>query len=526
MNAIWTLSYADRRTLVNGLRELRRHPGRGVVWLLFLIAFAGLAVAKTMPRRVPPGTANPLGTVAVNDLVVCGLAAMFGIVLATGTERWLGFFSSRAEALLLMRAPESPVVVAAYLQVRTILSTLAGSLSRLAYLFVLAIPSGTTLSALLMQFAFFGAAAAAIASVALPRALARGVVRAASIVLGCAIVLVAALPLAADGLRAFGPAGLVATLQLVHVPHPGNVLTALSHGDLRAIAVPLLVAVIATAAFARAARDAYPELYAISQANLDFRERRRTRRAASSETAAPRTSAAITSARRSPWRGSAAFIWTDALMFSRRVSPAMTGLFAALALAAGVVLALMARSDPTMFYGVVLSTLPAVCIAVTATTGVRLAPTLRLPIFWLGDASLTARLVAWMFGAFWRYAVLVALAAGSYVAVSRDARVAGLAFIAALGFLALTRSVGLAAFALLPNALDQRGPAVLVRTLLSFVLLAPPLITGFVAAFAIGGPSPLAGTLAGTTVALAEAAALIGFAAWRLAGRVDRLNAA
>jgi hypothetical protein len=526
VNALLALSYGDRHSLVNVLRELRHRPGRAALWLLYLVAIAGFAVLKTAPRSARSGGAHSPWADVLNDVIVGGLTVAFGVVLATGPERWLGFFSSRTEALLMMRGTASPALVAAYLQARAILSTLVGGLSRLAYLFILIVPAGTTVHALALQLAFFGAAAAAITSVALPRALARGTMRVTMIVLGSTIGLIAALPLVADALRLFGPADTPAVLR--DLPHPGVVLTALSNGDLRAIVPPLLIAAIATAAFALAARDAYPELYALSLANFDFRERLRSKRSQPADAAAtpPRAFSGIRSARRSWWSGSLTFIWIDALMFSRRVSPVRTALVASLALAAGVILALFSRHSPELFFGIAIGTFPGLCVAVTSTVGVRLGPALRLPLFWLGDAPLAARLAAWTFGGFWRDAALLALVVCGFLALPDDPRAPGIAFVGALGLLALTRTVGVAVFALLPNALDQRGPAVLLRTLLSFALLAPPVVAGIVTSIVLPRPSPFAGTMVGTTLALAEAAALIVFAAWRLVGRVDRLSLA
>jgi hypothetical protein len=261
---------------------------------------------------------------------------------------------------------------------------------------------------------------------------------------------------------------------------------------------------------------------------LDFRERLRSRRSRSADAPAlaPRESAGIRSARRSWWRGSLAFIWIDTLMFSRRVSPVRTALVASLALAAGVALALFSRRSPELFFGIVIGTFPGLCVAVTSTVGVRLAPALRLPLFWLGDASLAPRLAAWTFGGFWRDAVLVVLVVVGYLSLAHDPRAPGIAFVGALGFLALTRTVGVAVFALLPNALDQRGPAVLLRTLLSFALLTPPVVAGVITSIAFPTPLPFAGTVVGTAFALAEAAGLVAYAGWRLTGHVDRLGSA
>jgi hypothetical protein len=65
----------------------------------------------------------------------------------------------------------------------------------------------------------------------------------------------------------------------------------------------------------------------------------------------------------------------------------------------------------------------------------------------------------------------------------------------------------------------------MLRAFLSFALVAPPAIAGVLVALALRAPFA-AGVVAGTTVALAEAALLVIFAAWRLAGRVDRLSTA
>ncbi|MDQ6943028.1 MAG: hypothetical protein M3169_11020, partial [Candidatus Eremiobacteraeota bacterium] len=191
------LSYGDRRTLINTLRTLRRHPGRAVMWTLYALAIVGFAVVKIGPWNrhstgpnagvvitALPGAAAPPFAAEFADLWVCGLAIAFGVVLATGTARWLGVFSSRAEALLLMRADAAPVMVAAYLELRAVFTALVQGIARFAYLIVFGLPAGSTAAAIVAQLIFFAAAGAAIASVALPRALARGAARTVLIVGG------------------------------------------------------------------------------------------------------------------------------------------------------------------------------------------------------------------------------------------------------------------------------------------------------------------------------------------------------
>jgi hypothetical protein len=520
------LSYGDRHALVNALRSLRTRPGRLAMWALYAVAILGFAFIKTTPRAHHAAGPPPLFALAVNDLWVCGFALAFGVVLTTGTSRWLGVFSSRAEALLLTRAELPPLLVAAYLQLRAVAVALAQGFARFAYFIVFGIPAGTTVWALVAQLLFFAAAGAAIASVALPRALVRGASRVGMIAAGSTIAAVAVLPLLLDGLRLLRLPETASLLRHAPAVHPGVILGALAGGDLRAIAVPLTVALVATVAFAFAARDAYPELYTISLANLEWRMRVRSRRGASGDAAstAPGTKT-VRSATGTRLRGALALVWADALMFARNVSPVVTGIVALLALTAGAAFATFARHNPELTFGVLTGAGPGLAIAVASTTGVRLAPALRMPLFWLGDVPLATRLAAWAVGGLWRDAVLVALVAIGYAAIARDVRAPLLVFTGATGLLALTRAVGLAVFALVPNRLDQRGPAVMVRAILSFALVAPPVVAGAVASAAFGVPLVVA-VLAGTGVAIAEAAALVLFAAWRLAGRVDSLSLA
>ena len=523
MNALIALSYGDRRALVNTLRALRRRPVRLLMWVLYALAILTFAVFRTRPWAHRHGESLPAFAIEMWDLWVCGLAIAFGVVLATGTARWLGVFTSRAEALLLMRGDAAPVTVAAYLQLRAVLSALAQGFARFAYLIVFGLPSEATLSALVAQLAFFAAAGAAIVSVALPRALARGALRTVSIVAGWTIAVAAALPLVADAVRVLSLPGAAALRKLPAV-HPGAVLRALGAGDLRPVVLPLAIATVATTAFALAARDAYPELYTLSLANLDWRDSIRSRRGArraAADASAHRIS--VRSAVRSPLRGALAFVWADALMFGRRVSAPIAALVAAVALAAGASLAALARGDNADTVFVVLLTVgPIIYVTIATTTGARLAPALRMPLFWLGDVRLAARLAAWTFGGFWRDAALVAFALIGYVAVTRTLRIPFAVFVLTLGLLALTRAIGLAVFAMLPNALDQRGPGVLLRVWLTFVLLVPPAVAATLAAV-LSGSRFDAAAAAATGTALAESALLIAFAAWRLAGRVDNL---
>jgi hypothetical protein len=519
VNDLAALSYADRRAFLNALVALRTRPWRGLMWAFWIVVIVGFGWLRTTAPR-PAGTAPPFWQIVVQDLWVCGFVAAFGLVLALGGGRMAGFFGSRAEALLLARAPVAQPLVAAYLQARAIATTLARTFARFAYVILIAVPNHVTPLGLLREFALLAAATVAIVSVMLPRALAHGATRAACIAGGGALALAALLPLLRDGLLALAPApGPALTAFAARLPawHPGLAFDLAARGDLAPVGAVLLVALACGVVFARAARDAYPELYAYSLAHLEYRARfaaRRSRAATSTRTRAA-------SARMVP-RGAAALVWVDALSWSRRTSPAQGALTAAVALAIGVGLGMFARgTDVRAATVTVLILLPNLLVTLAATAGVRLAADLRRPLFWLGGVTLAERLAAWTYAPLWRDALFFGLAALGFGALAGDPARALALLVVALALVVLTRAAGVAVFALLPNALDQRGPAVFLRLALAYALVVPAAGSAVLAGFL--ARSLLTGAGVGFVLAAAEAAVLIGFAAWRLAGRVDRL---
>ena len=501
MNDLAALSYADRRTFVNALIGLRKRPWHGLIWafwIAIIVLFAWLRTAGPRPRHEAP----EFWQIALQDLWVCGFVAAFGLVLALGGERMAGFFSSRAEALLLVRAPLAPPLVAAYLQLRTIATTLARTFARFAYVVLVAVPTHVTPLGLARELTLPAAATVAITSVILPRALARGAARAACIAGGCALVLAALLPLMRDGLLLLptAPALLDFAARLPNL-HPGLVFETVARGDLLPPALGLLVALLCGAAFARAARDAYPELYAFSLAHLELRARTAARRARGGETPDAQRARTRQSARAGGTRvlgapallrGAAAFVWLDVLVWSRRVSPLVSGLSAAVALAVGVGLGLVARGTEGQAATLtILTVLPNLLITLATTAGVRLAADLRRPLFWLGEVALAERLAAWTYAPLWRDALFFGLAALGFGLLTGDAGRALTLLVVALALVVLTRAAGVAVFALLPNALDQRGPAVFLRLVLAYALVLPAaggaVLVGFLSALPARG---------------------------------------
>jgi hypothetical protein len=523
VNALWALSFADRRALRNVLRTLRRRPGRVAFWSLYLVSMVGVAVMKLLPF---PGRPAPTAVaIASRDVWVCGMAIAFGAALATGSSRWLGAFSSRAEALVITRAAAPPLLVAAYLQVRAMIVTVGRGAAQYAYLILITLPSARHPGALIAQLAFFAASGAAITSVPLPRALARGPSRAALIAAGAAVMIAAAFPLALDGLRVLAIPETGQLLARAPAVHPGALLDAIAAGAWWLVAVPLAVAACASGAFVAVSRDAYPELYELSVANLEQRTARGRRAARKPYAVSPHVRAA---ARRGTTpiglRGALALLWIDALMFRRRVSLALSAAVVGAALLAGVALALIAHRFPGLELTIGVTVVPMAMVAFASTAGVQLTAVLRMPLFWLGGVPLAARLTVWIAGGLWRDVVVVGAAALGFATLTHDAREPAVAVAAITTVLALTRAVGVAVFAMLPNPLDQYGPAVMLRGLLFVSLLAPPAVA---AGFALAFTESLAASMVwAVVIALAESALLIRFAASRLAGGVDRLSTA
>jgi hypothetical protein len=522
VSTLWALTFADRRALGNVLRTLRRRPGRLAFWSLYVISMLGVAVMKLLP--FPGRTAPTAVTIATRDFWVCGMAIAFGAALATGSSRWLGAFSSRAEALLITRAAAPPLLVTAYLQVRAMIVTIARGAAQYAYLILITLPSARHPGALLAQLAFFAASGAAITSVPLPRALARGPSRLALIAAGTAVMLAAAYPLALDALRVLALPETADLLSRAPAVHPGAVLDAIAAGAWWFAAIPLAVAACASSAFVAVSRDAYPELYELSVANIEQRTARGRRPARTPYAVSPRVRAAARhGATRSRLRGALALLWIDSLMFRRRVSPAASAAAVGVALLAGVVLALVTRRFPALGATIGVTAVP-VMLALASSGGVRLTAVLRMPLFWLGGVPLASRLTVWIAGGLWRDVLLVGAAALGYAALTHEAHGPAIAVLAIATLLVLTRAVGVAVFAMLPNPLDQYGPAVMLRGLLFLSLLAPPAVAaGLALAFTESLSAPLIWAVA---IALAESALLIRFAASRLAGGLDRLSTA
>jgi hypothetical protein len=151
----------------------------------------------------------------------------------------------------------------------------------------------------------------------------------------------------------------------------------------------------------------------------------------------------------------------------------------------------------------------------------RIGMTIRHPIFWLSSTRLSARLAMILLGWYWRSALdIVAFALGVlFTGAPREPIL--LCMLAAITGVWLQRCIGLAAFALLPSAMDLAGPTAFARFILAVLLAVPPIVSGIVVATLTHGV-PFGYSL-GIGLALVEAQVLILAAARLLDGRFDKV---
>jgi hypothetical protein len=520
VNALLALAYADRRALVNDLRRGLRSPARIAMWVAYLTAlgifFWGRSVLNG--RGAIHGSASD---VARADYFVCALIATLAFSLASGMGA-VGIFRSRAEARFIIGSPVAAPLAIAYLQAREALSRGLRLLFSFVYFIFLFGPRQlgalTVTVDLILGFAIVTAAAAVV----VPRRLLPRPAAFACVVVFAPLVGLAIVPAVRDIVERAPlplPQPLMHTV-LVLLPawHPGRVL--LEPHPLWLVPV-LAVAAAAVVILASAGRDAYPELYALSISRIDRLERWRQRHPAS--VSAPTVV-------RGPLRsvpappGVLVFVWKSVVEFGRRTRPEYIVGAAVLCCLAGYAAARLAKADGEAFFatlgGVIINLI--VVIGIVGITAINtIAGEIRRPLFWLARAPLFERLCALALARIWSAVAALELVA-IFFAAGGGSAVGTLFFAVGLPVLvALLAAVGFTTFALFPGPVDLRGPVTILRLSLSAALLVPPFALAVLVTALFD--SKLAALLAAATLAVIEAGALMGVAAWRLDGHVDRL---
>lgn len=520
MNGLLALAYADRRALVNDVRRGLRSPLRIAMWLGYLAALGLFFWTRSIAngRGAMHGGA---GDLARADYFVCALLATLAYSVASGGGA-VGIFRSRAEARFIIGSPVAAPLAIAYLQAREALSRGLRLLFSFAYFIFFFGPRQLGALAVAVDLLLGFAVVAAAAAVVVPRRLLPRPAAIACLVVFLPLGVLALAPAARDVVeRAPLPlphAFASAVLSIVPPWHPGFVL--LEPHPLWLIPV-LAVAAAAIAILASAGRDAYPELYALSVSRIDRLERWRQRRTRSAPPAAALGN------RRAAFPappGVLVFVWKAVVEFSRRTRREYIIGGAVLCCSAGYAAARLAKADGEAFIatlGGVIVNLVLVIGIVGITASNTIAGEIRRPLFWLARAPLFERLCALGLARIWSIVAALELVALSFAAGGGPA-VGTLFFALGLPVLvALLAAVGFTTFALFPGPVDLRGPVTILRLALSATLVVPPFV--LVALIAVFFGAQLPALVAGATLAVIEAGALMGLAAWRLDGHVDRL---
>ena len=520
MTQLRALLYADWRALVNDLRRAIRSPGRIAVWAAYVVAL-GLFFVSRIVTRSRFGASVPQADVARADYCICALLVMLALSLASGRGA-IGIFRSRAEARFIIGSPVAAPLAIAYLQTREALAQGLRLLVSFMYFIFIVGPRRLGPIAAFTDLTLVLAIIAAASAVVVPRRLLPRRAAAVCAAVGAPLALLASAPALRDAAAALPPLPVArAVLAFVPAWHPGRVL--LEPNPLWLLAVIALTAG-AIAILASAGRDAYPELYALSIDRIDrldqWRRRRSGRRSEGKVPKAPGSRVPITIPAPA---GVLVFVWKSMVEFRRGRSPQYIAGGAALWCLAGVAAARLATAQDDAFFSVLAGVIINVILIIGISVTSAIAAELRRPLFWLAPAALFERLCALGLARIWRtIATFEVIAAGFALGGGRP--IGTLFFAIGLPALAaLLAGVGFAALALFPSAADARGPVTALRLGVSIVLLVPPFVLAVVVGTAFGsGPS---GVVAAALLALFEAGALIGIAAWRLDGHVDRLTA-
>jgi hypothetical protein len=480
-------------------------------------------VRATGNMRTHPVT--PIADRIQADEVVSVLATLLLVTFAIGQNSF-GVFRSRVEARFVIASHVPPARAIAYLVARDAVLLSGRFAISIAYLLFVTIPRSVGAWQFVGDLVFVLAASMALVVAMLPRRLARRPYTTLCASVGYALAFVAIIPAIAGALDQFFARSAAAKFFRDNVPawHPGLVLLQ-PNGWWITLAVGL--AAVSIGVLILMTRDAYPELYDLSTKQIDMREALAGKTGFAARMEAVRglrqsKLQRVTSASGAP-PGVLIFVWRSVIEFRRRSSLRnILGGFAFWGVA-GYVCARLALSRDGVFAGALIGGFANVLIILSSTAGSALAHELRRPIFWLSRAWLPERVGGFALGQWWPPCLRAFIGATGVAFAGESAGIVATVALGLPALFALLLGTGYAAFALFPDAIDQRGPLALIRIVVTYILIAPPLAFFVVLTFVF--VQPLMGLVGFTVLAIVEALLLVGFAAWRLDGRIDRLAA-
>jgi hypothetical protein len=211
--------------------------------------------------------------------------------------------------------------------------------------------------------------------------------------------------------------------------------------------------------------------------------------------------------------GVAIFVWRAWTEYRRTNSARSTAIETGIFLVAGYATARLTAGH-TMRFVSIATTLSTLLFIVALARAAALATELRRPLFRLSPATLFERLSALAIAHCWRVIAWFVLAAIGLAAGRAPLQIVAATLVAGPAAVLLAVAIGYASYALLPNEIDQRGPMMFVRVILGYIFALPVIAAGIIAGLIVHATLVAIGVAIVT--AFLEAAALIGFASWRL----------
>lgn len=504
--------YLEWRQLANRVRAALKEPLRIILWAVGAFWLIGMVVLRIVTPKPHGQTGLPepfASVIALGYFVFLG----FMIALAAGGNT-IGAFSSAADARFLIgsKLPERTVIV--WLHLRHV----AFAIIRIVWIIVLYATiyrtAGSVWGLVLTMIAAAGLAGA-IPITTFRMASVRGTIVPTSI--ASLVIAIGVLGLIAIALGFADPTRFHESSQIALNIGAGKLLNLLVEGNRPALSIGFALVAGLIALSILGASDLYPELYAAS--TKAFSTRRKARRGFATvreySTRGVRTSS-------TRWTGAWTILWKEWLGYRRAKYSLMrtsVGILICLAVGAAIGIGVERFHEPVMVYAVLINLINAVVIFATMAS-IQLGDDLRKPLWWLSGDPLYLRLCVWAVSTTWRFALILAVGAMLCGAIVHSTGLVVAAFPAMLLTLLYLRAVGLFTYSIFPSVIDQRGPLMFVKVLLTYALIMPPmLMLLWGALFAHDASLGLGGAAA---IMLAEMAGLVAVAA----GRIQNAGAA
>ncbi|MDQ2818383.1 MAG: putative ABC exporter domain-containing protein [Candidatus Eremiobacteraeota bacterium] len=525
------LAWLEWRQIGNRVRGILRRPGRTALWLLF-IAWIAWPMLLRMEQMRTHHYMSALQIPAAALGASAALAPSFYLALLGWLARCAAVkapegFGSPADAHFVCGSGLSSRAVMFWLQLRratTLLPLFVGTVW-----VVLNSGHSMTLAAIAKTGGAVSLAAILADVIRMPAFLTARrcgrrtvqIIADACILLGLAGLTYSIWPALRGGNSVAG--GILRSAPLP----PGIWAIRAVQGDAQALVPLVAVVALAAACSSVLAVDYYPEVLESSKRMFDRKSRKRaffgSAAAASSVVVSDRQQRRLGRRQRSAkeWpalSGAWALFWKDWVAASRAswLEGPIASLCVMAAAGLGAGLALRHLGQPGSILLVPLSLIGFLAMIFSANTAATLARDIVKPIWWLSAAALSSRLFAWA------ASKDLPLAAGLGAAVmcgglgSRAWGVAVTAVPLSLTLFWLANSIGAAVYSVIPAKEDMRGPGLMLRMLLMYVLLLPCAIVAGLSQWLLHSvPTTVA---LGLATAAGEGFLLLLFAAARLDG--------